>query len=100
MARREFDVMDIAEILVHWHAGRSQYEIVDSLVADCKTIRKYLVPEIAEGLTPGGPAISQAEWQAKVRARFPPLADTRPRQVMWKYIEPHHVWIKGHLEAG
>jgi hypothetical protein len=27
MARRTFDVVDIIEILVHWHAGRSNSEM-------------------------------------------------------------------------
>lgn len=100
MARREFDVIDITEILVHWYAGRSQYDIADSLAIDRKTIRKYLKPAISEGLTPGGTPISQPEWQAKVRAWFPQLSDTRLRQVTWRFIEPHHTWIKEQLQAG
>ena len=31
MARRTFDVIDITEILIHWHAGRSKNEISASL---------------------------------------------------------------------
>jgi len=31
MARRTFDVVDIIQILVHWHAGRSNSEIAQSL---------------------------------------------------------------------
>ena len=31
MARRTFDVVDIIEILVHWHAGRNNSEIAASL---------------------------------------------------------------------
>ena len=27
MARRSFDVVDVTEILVHWHAGRSISEV-------------------------------------------------------------------------
>lgn len=46
MARRTFYVIDIVEILVHWHAGRSQHELADSLKADRKTIRKYTAPAI------------------------------------------------------
>lgn len=37
MARRTFYVIDITEILVHWHAGRSQAEIAESLNLDRKT---------------------------------------------------------------
>jgi len=40
MARRTFDVVDIIEILVHWHAGRNNSEIAQSLGVDRKTTRK------------------------------------------------------------
>ena len=56
MARRTFDVVDVTEILIHWHAGRSISEVSTSLGVDRKTIRKYLAPAVAAGLTPGGPA--------------------------------------------
>ena len=36
MARRTFDVVYIIEILVHWHAGRSNSEIAQSLDVDRK----------------------------------------------------------------
>jgi hypothetical protein len=39
MARRTFDVVDIIEILVHWHAGRNNSEIAQSLNVDRKTAR-------------------------------------------------------------
>ena len=42
MARRTFDVVDIIEILVHWHAGRNNSEIAQSLGVDRKTTRKYV----------------------------------------------------------
>jgi hypothetical protein len=38
MARRTFDVVDIIEILVHWHAGRNNSEIAASLGVDRKTV--------------------------------------------------------------
>ena len=53
MARRSFDVFDLIELLTHWHAGRSQRQLADSLGIDRKTIAKYLAPAIAESLTPG-----------------------------------------------
>ena len=34
MARRTFDVVDIIEIPVHWHAGRNNSEIAQSLGVD------------------------------------------------------------------
>ena len=48
MARRSFDVFDLIELLTHWHAGRSQRQLADSLGIDRKTIAKYLAPAIAE----------------------------------------------------
>jgi hypothetical protein len=48
MAGRSLDVVDITEILVHWHAGRSQNEIAASLGVDRKMIRKYVAPVEAD----------------------------------------------------
>ena len=50
MARRTFDVIDVTEILVHWHAGRSLNEMSGSLGVDRKTIRKYIAPALAAGM--------------------------------------------------
>jgi len=87
-------VIDVTEILVHWHAGRSQAEIADSLGVDRKTVRKYTAPAIAVGLAPGGAALGEAEWIALVRGWFPELIDTRLRQSSWPAIEVFHDTIK------
>jgi transposase len=100
MARRSFDVIDIVEILVHWYAGRSKNEMAASLGVDRKTIRKYLGPAEAAGITPGGPPISEAEWAQRVGEWFPELADTRLRQVTWPQIAAHHEFIADQLKAG
>jgi transposase len=100
MARRTFDVVDIIEILVHWHAGRSISEIAQSLGVDRKTARKYVAAAQAAGMRPGGPQVAEAEWDARVREWFPELADTRLRQVTWPAIEAHHDYIGEQLEAG
>jgi transposase len=100
MARRTFDVIDVTEILVHWHAGRSLNEMSQSLGVDRKTIRKYVAPAVAAGIVPGGPARSEAEWQVLVRGWFPELADTRLRQVTWPAIAAHHDYIAEQLKAG
>jgi transposase len=100
MARRTFDVVDIIEILVHWHAGRNNTEIAASLNVDRKTVRKYVVAAEAAGMVPGGAPLSEAEWDTKVREWFPELADTRLRQVTWPAIEPHHGFIRAQLQAG
>jgi transposase len=100
MARRTFYVIDITEIFIHWHAGRSQHELAASLGVDRKTIRKYLAPAVAAGIVPGGPARSQAEWAALARGWFPHLVDTRLRQPTWPRIDAHRDYIAGQLGAG
>jgi transposase len=81
MARRTFDVVDIIEILVHWHAGRSNSEIAKSLGVDHKTARKYTAAAEAAGMRPGGPPAGEERWAELAREWFPELADTRLRQV-------------------
>jgi transposase len=100
MARRTFEVIDVTEILVHWHAGRSLNEMSGSLGVDRKTIRKYVTPAVAAGIVPGGPAKSEAEWADLVREWFPELADTRLRQVTWPAISEHHDYILAQVKAG
>jgi transposase len=100
MARRTFDVIDVTEILVHWHAGRSLSEMAQSLGVDRKTLRKYITPARAAGITPGGPVKCEQEWQELVREWFPELADTRLRQVTWPAIAGHHDYIIAQLKVG
>lgn len=89
-------MIDVTEVLMHWHAGRSLLGMSQSLGVD----RKYTAPAIAAGIVPGGPAKSEAEWQELVREWFPELADTRLRQVTWPAIAVHHDYIAGQLKAG
>jgi transposase len=100
MARRSFDVIDVSEILMHWHAGRSKSEMAESLGVDRKTLRKYIGPAVAAGIVPGGPPKSEREWAELVREWFPQLADTRLRQVTWPAIGVHHEFIREQLQAG
>jgi transposase len=99
VARRTFYVIDITEILVHWYAGRSQHELAASLGVDRKTIRKYVAPAVAAGITPGGPPRSQEQWAQLVRGWFPELVDTRLQQVTWPAIEVHRDYIVAQLQA-
>jgi transposase len=101
MARRTFDVIDVTEILVHWHAGRSLNEMSGSLGVDRKTIRKYVAPAVAAGIEPmKGPSRSEAEWHELVREWFPELSDVRLRQVTWPAIAVHHEYVTAQLKAG
>ena len=93
-------MVDVTEILAHWYAGRSKNQIAESLGLDRKTVRKYLAPAEAEGLAPGGPPVSAAEWRERAAVWFPELADARLRQVTWGEIGKHHEFITGQLKAG
>jgi hypothetical protein len=63
VARRTFYVIDInGDIWSIGTQGRSQHELAASLGVDRKTIRKYVAPAIAAGITPGGPPRSQQQW--------------------------------------
>ena len=93
-------MVDVTEILAHWYAGRSKNQIAESLGLDRKTVRKCLAPAEAEGLAPGGPPVSAAEWRERAAGWFPELADTRLRQVTWPEIGKHHEFITGQLKAG
>ena len=42
MARRTFQMIDVVEILQHWHAGRPKVVLSASLGIDVKTVRKYV----------------------------------------------------------
>jgi transposase len=97
MTRRTFDVVDVTEILIHWHAGRSQLQLADSLGVDPKTVRKYTAPAIAAGMAPGGPPVSEQRWAELVRQWFPQLVDARLRQVTWPEIARYHEVISSQL---
>jgi hypothetical protein len=80
VARRAFKVIDVVELLVHWHAGRRIGDVSSSLGVDPKTVRKYIAPALAAGLVPGGPSLSAEEWSALVEGWFPELVDRARRQ--------------------
>jgi transposase len=100
LARRTFDVTDVTEILVHWYAGCSQSEVATSLGVDRKTIKKYVTPAIAAGITPGGPVMTTADWAELTGKWFPAVTDTRLRQTTWPQIEQHRDYIAAMLTAG
>ncbi|MFG2586356.1 hypothetical protein [Streptomyces malaysiensis] len=90
-------MVDITEIYVHWYAGRSKSALAASLGVDRKTVRKYLAPAEASGITPGGPPMSEADWSKLIKEWFPGLVDRRLRQVTWPEIDKHRDYIKNLL---
>jgi hypothetical protein len=98
MARRSFDMFDLLELYTHWHAGRSQRQLADSLGIDRKTIAKYLAPAIAASLTPGS-GVSEAQWTGLIARWFPEVVDPGLKASTWPLIEPHRQRISDWLDA-
>ena len=61
--------------LQHWHAGRPKTVVAASVGVDVKTVRKYVAPAEAAGLSPGGPALSRVEWAELVAGWWPQLVE-------------------------
>src|SRR5579859_660893 len=97
MARRTFNVIDVVEILEHWYSGRTKTQVAQSLGVDRNTVAKYVAPAEAAGMVPGGAAMSEDAWRARVREWFPSLIDTRLRQPSWGLIAAHHERIEALL---
>jgi transposase len=93
-------VIDVAEILEHWHAGRKMVELSASLGVDPKTVRKYVAPAQAAGLSPGGPALSREQWAALAADWFPELGDRSSLQSTWPEIDGHKEQVKTWLVHG
>jgi hypothetical protein len=99
MARRQFEVIDVVEVLQHWHAGRPKSVVASSLGIDPKTVRKYVAAAEAAGLSPGGPSLSRLEWAGLVRGWFPELVDARVRSLTFPVIEAHRSRIGEMLKS-
>jgi transposase len=99
MARRNILMLDLVELFTHWHAGRSQVQLSESLGIDRKTIRKYLAPAIADGIEPGGEPLSAEPWAELIAGWFPALSDPAARASTWPLIAPHCDRIKDWLDA-
>jgi transposase len=99
MARRSFEVIDIVEVLQHWHAGRPKAVIAESLGVDRKTIGKYVAPAVAAGLSPGGAPLGRAEWSVLVAGWFPELTDKTARSLTYATIDAHRERIEEMLET-
>ncbi len=69
---------DLMELFRHWHAGRSQVQISTALGLDRKTIRKYLAPALAAGLSPGdGGKFDENLWRELITSWFPEVPGRR-----------------------
>lgn len=92
-------MIDVVEILQHWHAGRPKAEVAASVGVDRGTVRKYVAPAEAAGLVPGGVALSRAEWLELVRGWFPELIDAKARSLTFGVINVHRDLIEAMLKT-
>ena len=98
MARRQFQVIDVVEVLQHWHAGRPKTVVAASLGVDVKTVRKYVSAAEAAGIVPGdAQGVDRAGWAARVSGWFPELVDARARSRSWPALNDQHALIEAML---
>lgn len=92
-------MIDVVEILQHWHAGRPKTVVAASVGVDVKTVRKYVAPAETAGMAPGGPALGRAEWAALVQGWFPELVDAQARSTSFPEIDRFRAQIGEMLET-
>src|SRR5260221_12080340 len=84
MARRTFSMVDVAEILEHWYAGRPKAEVARSLGVDVKTDRKYVAAAEAAGRAACRPPVSAGRRRGVARERFRKPAGVSGRARAWR----------------
>lgn len=92
-------MIDVVEILQHWHAGRPKTVVAASVGVDVKTVRKYVAPAETAGMAPGGPPLGRAEWAALVQGWFPELVDAQARSKSFGEIDRFRAQIGEMLET-
>lgn len=88
MGRRSFAVRDIAEILQHWHAGRSLTAVASSLGVDRKTVRKYVTLARRSGFEAGAGNGPPQGWAAWLDGAHPGLREGSRQQPTSALLEP------------
>jgi transposase len=113
MGRRSLHVAEVAEVLTHWAAGRSQRQIARSLGLDRNTVSKYVAPALAAGYAPGADPPPEG-WSAFVARVCPSLGPGKPPGAAFTTLAALHpvieaglatnrpttVWQRLHDEAG
>jgi len=100
MARRTFQVIDVMEVLQHWHAGRPKTVVAASLGVDVKTVRKHVAAAEAAGIRPGDGLVSdRAGWAVRVAGWFPELVDAQARSRTWPELEGRRELIAKMLDT-
>ena len=99
MVRRSFAVHDIAEILIHWQAGRPLRQIARSLGVDRNTVRKYVALAVRLGYDPGQTKLSLQEWGAVIAEHAPQFVDAAQRSLVFAEISRYHEAIVAGIET-
>lgn len=92
-------MIDVVEILQHWHAGRPKSVVASSVGVDPKTVRKYVAPAEEAGMAPGGEPLSRAAWAELVRGWFPELVDAHARSLTFPAIDVNRAAIGEMLKS-
>ena len=92
-------MIDVVEILQHWHAGRPKAEVGASLGVDRGTVRKYVAKAEAAGFVPGDRTMTRDDWRARVCDWFPELVDAKARSLTFGVIDAHRERIEMMLET-
>ncbi len=88
-------MIDVVEVLQHWHAGRPKTVVAASLGVDVKTVRKYVAPAEAEGIAPGdGLVCDRAGWAVRVAGWFPELVGAQARSRTWPVLQDRRELIE------
>jgi transposase len=99
VVRRNFTMRDIAEILIHWQAGRSLRQIAHSLGVDRNTVRKYVALASSLGYQPGGVRLSLQEWSTVLQQHATQLVDPASRSPIFEELGRYHAVIADGLES-
>jgi hypothetical protein len=92
-------VIDIVEVLQHWHGGRPKSVVASSLGIDDETVRTYVGSAEAAGLAPGGPPLGRAEWADLMAGWFPEMVDARVGSRTFPVINDHREGIADMLKT-
>ena len=87
-------MIDVIEILQHWHAGRPKTVVAASLGGRPEDGAQVCGAGGGAGLAPGGPPLSRAEWATMVAGWFPELVDAKARSLTWPLIDAHRERIE------
>jgi hypothetical protein len=99
MTRRTFDVVDVTEISIHWHAGRSQLQLADSLGVDPKTVRSTRRRRSRRGWRPAGRRGRRSDGRSWSGSGSRSWSTPSCGEVSWPEIARYHDVISSQLGA-